>query len=417
MSAAAAAPGNRVVLVMALASAVTTLGAIAPFLLGAQSVWIREDLRFGEAGLGVAVSTFFLVAAVAALAGGGMVDRVGRRWGHVLAGAFVACGGLGVALVADRWWLLVVSMAVLGVGNAACQVTSNLAVAQALPPGRRGLGFGVKQSAVPLAVLLGGLAVPTTGALFGWRSTFVVLAAGGVAVAVLVPWLGGDGGRSAPRAAVVDRPPRGPLLLCGVGILFASAAANFLGSFLASWGDEVGLSPAQAGLLMAAGSAASITVRVLSGHRADGRHGANLPIVAAQMAAGAVFLVLLTVPQAWAVVVFGFLAFAVGWSWPGLLLYAVARVGRDAPAYASGVVQAGAFAGGAVGPAVLGTVVALYGYTVAWWAGAACFLTASVLVALARRGFLRDLQARPPAEPFGYGGGRRAPRHTTGLSG
>ncbi len=398
---------------MTIASAVTTLGAIPPFLLGAQSVWIRQDLRFGEAGLGVAVSAFFGVAAVTALAGSGLIDRIGRRRGHVLAGCLVALGALGVALLADRWWLLVAFMALLGVGNAACQVTSNLAIAQALPPGRRGLGFGIKQSAVPLAMMFGGLAVPTTGALFGWRWTFVVLAVAGVAVAVLVPWLGGAIGRVPARSAVADRPPRGPLLLCGVATMCASAAANFLGAFLASWGHEVGLSPTQAGLLMAAGSAGNITVRVLVGHRADGRHGANLPIVAAQMLAGAAFLLLLAVPQAWTVVLFGFLAFAVGWSWPGLLLYAVARVGRDAPAYASGVVQAGAFGGGAVGPAALGGVVALFGYPAAWCAGAGCLLAAAVLVLLARRSFTRDLRVRPPAEPFGYGGGRTAPRHTT----
>ena len=39
-------------------------------------------------------------------------------------------------------------------------------------------------------------------------------------------------------------------------------------------------------------------------------------------------------------------AFAVGWAWPGMMLFAVVRVGREAPAAASGAVQVGAFAGG-----------------------------------------------------------------------
>ena len=38
---------------------------------------------------------------------------------------------------------------------------------------------------------------------------------------------------------------------------------------------------------------------------------------------------------------------------------------------------------------------------------------AGVLILLARRGFRRDLLTRPPAQPFGYGGGRQAPRFTT----
>ena len=46
------------------ASALTTLGAIPPFLVGAQAVLLMHDLDFGAARLGVAVSTFFAVAAL-----------------------------------------------------------------------------------------------------------------------------------------------------------------------------------------------------------------------------------------------------------------------------------------------------------------------------------------------------------------
>ena len=71
------------------------------------------------------------------------------------------------ALAATGWDTL--AMAVLGLANAACQGTANAAVATALPRHRRGLGFGIKQSAVPVAIMFGGLAVPTTTVLFGWR--------------------------------------------------------------------------------------------------------------------------------------------------------------------------------------------------------------------------------------------------------
>ena len=112
-------------------------------------------------------------------------------------------------------------------------------------------------------------------------------------------------------------------------------------------------------------------------------------------------------------IVFGLLAFAVGWSWPGLFLYAVARLGRDAPTQASSVIQAGAFLGGALGPALLGLIVALAGFQTAWYVASASFVLAGGLVLLARRGFRRDLEVRPPVEPFGYGGGHAQPRYTT----
>jgi MFS family permease len=206
--------------------------------------------------------------------------------------------------------------------------------------------------------------------------------------------------------AELDRPPWPPLLLAGLGITFASAAANFLGAFIASWGYEVGLSASTAGLLMAAGSAGSIAVRVLSGHRADGRQGRNLPVVAAQMYAGAACLAGVAVASEVTVLVFGFLAFAVGWAWPGLLLFAVARVGRDTPARASGVVQAGAFTGGALGPMGFGALAGQVGFQPTWLLAAGCFVAAGTLVLLARRGFHADLQARPPREPLAWGGAR-----------
>jgi len=392
---------------MASASALTTLGALPPFLLGAQAVRIRADLDIGVALFGAAVSAFFASAALWSMLGGGLVDRLGRRRGMALAGLLVAAGGGTIAGLVTGPRSLVGAMVLLGAGNAACQVTANLSMARALPAHRRGLGFGIKQSAIPLAIMVGGLAVPLT-ARVGWRVTFVSTALLGVVVLVL-PLLRRPGRVPAatPDPGVEeDRPPLRPLLLVGLGITLASAAANSLGAFVASWGFEVGLSPSEAGLLMAAGSGASIVVRVASGHRADRRAGGNLPVVAWQMYAGATCLAMLAVPHAGTVVPFGLLAFAVGWAWPGLLLFAVARIGRDRPATASGVVQAGAFTGGAIGPAGFGVLVGSAGYSAAWLAAAALMLGGGTLVLWARRMFVADLAARPPRVPLAPGATR-----------
>ncbi len=402
---------------MLAASSLTTLGAIPPFLLAAQAVLIAEDLGFGAAGLGVAVSTFFAVAALVTIIGARMIEGWSRRVSTAAAGALVAAGGLMLAVLSRDWWSLVLAMAVLGAGNAACQVTSNFTLARVLPPRRRGLGFGVKQSAVPAAIMLGGLAVPTTTAALGWRSSFAITGVFGLLVVVLALLRSDTAGGQARgvRTSAWEGAPRGPLLLCGLAITCGSAAANFFGAYLATWAHDVGLTVTQAALLMSAGSASSIVVRVLIGMSADRRHGGNLAVVAGQMAIGGICLTMIgAVHQPWSVVTFGILAFALGWSWPGLLLYAVSRVGRDAPGQASSVVQAGAFLGGTVGPATFGLVVAQAGFTTAWWAAAASFAIAGALIMVARRGFRRDLVRRPPAQPFGYGGGRTDPRWVTG---
>lgn len=429
---------SRVARLMLGASALTTLGALPPFLLGAQAVLVMRDLDFGAAQLGIAVSTFFAVAAAVTILAGGLFARWGAAAGRLVAGTLVAVGGLGLSLLVHDWWWLVAAMAALGAANATCQGSSNRTVATLLPADRRGLGFGIKQSAVPVAITLGGLAVPTVTGLLGWRSTF--LATGAVGLTVALSGLAGllrtepdeeqrapspeshqvdapvDGppSRAPHTPRTPDRAPWGPLLLCGAAITFASASANFLGAYLASWAHDVGLTVGQAGLLIAAGSATSVLVRIATGVQADRRHGGNLSVVATMTLVGAGCLAALAaLPQVWAVVVFGFLAFALGWSWPGLMLYAVARVGRDAPTQASSVVQAGAFVGGALGPVSFGLMVASLGFRGAWLAAAGGFVVAGLLILLARQGFRRDLRARPPAQPLGFGGGRQAPRWTT----
>lgn len=392
------------------ASMLTTLGSLPVFLLGAQSVFVRDELAFDQVRFGLAVAAFFASAAVFAVLGGMVTDRIGRRASTVVAGLLSATGNLAVATWVHSWAALLTAMVLLGMANASCQVTANLSMATAVPAHRRGLGFGVKQSAVPLAVLLGGISVPVASSLVGWRGVFAAAAVAALLAVALGLRVPARSPESTVDAVERDRAARVPLLVTMVAIALASAAANSLGSFVASWGFEVGLSPSGAGLLMALGSALNIVARLLAGLMADRRHGRNLPVVAAQMFVGGLALVLLSWPATAAYVPATVLAFAVGWSWPGLLLFAVVRIGRDQPATASGVIQAGAFAGGAAGPFLFGLLVEASGYESAWRAAAVAFLVAAALVVLARRMFISDLVARPPREPFGYGGGRQAPR-------
>lgn len=124
------------------------------------------------------------------------------------------------------------------------------------------------------------------------------------------------------------------------------------------------------------------------------------------MLVGAVCLGGLAIGAPGTVIVFGFIGFAVGWAWPGLLLYAVARLGRDSPARASSVVQAGAFVGGAIGPMGFGAMAGAVGFPLTWLTASGCFVIASLLTLLSRKLFTADLRGRPPRSPLTFGGGR-----------
>jgi len=380
---------------MSAASAMTTLGAIPVFLLSAQSVSIRRDLDFDEARFGFAVSCFFAAAATTALLGGGIADRLGRRRSTLLAGTVSVLGGTALAGGARSYAVLVVTLVILGMANAALQVTSNLSLTTSIPLHRQGLAFGIKQSAIPFAILLGGLAVPSVGAALGWRWTFGITAM--LAVLVIV------GGLFLPRVTVtptaaagsLEKAPTVALALTAGAMAVASAAVNSLGAFIASWGFQVGMTPSQTGFLMAAGSGLSIGARVLTGHRADRRGGRNLPVVVMQMLFGSAALAVVSIASIPTLWISAILAFAIGWAWPGLMLFAVVRVGREAPGAASGAVQAGAFVGGASGPALFGLLVSHTDYPFAWRVASLFLLIAAGMVFFARRMFLRDLAVRP----------------------
>jgi predicted MFS family arabinose efflux permease len=380
---------------MLQASGMTTLGALPAFLLSSQAVLIRDELDFDEAALGMVVGTFFGAAAVTAALSAGFVDVIGRRRSTVLAGAAAGAGGLYLAISAGSYRELLAAMVGLGVANALLQLTANLILARGTPHGRQGLAFGIKQSAVPLAFALGGLAVPTVGALLGWRWTFAIAGVTGLVLAgSSLRFADQPATREQPTAGV-QRPPASAVGLTALAMAAASATVNALGAFLPSWAHVVGLTPSQAGVLVAVGAGTTVAMRVRSGYSADRRNGRNFPVVAWQLLAGAAGLALMSLGQPAALVAGALVALGIGWAWPGLLLFAVVRIGRDTPAAAAGWLQAGAFAGGATGPVLFGGAVAVYGYRLSWLGAALMLVVAATLLVLARGMFRRDLRTRP----------------------
>jgi MFS family permease len=181
----------------------------------------------------------------------------------------------------------------------------------------------------------------------------------------------------------------------------ASAAVNSMGAFVPAWAFENGLHPGEAGYLVAAASATSIVGRIVSGLAADRRKGHNIPFVSGQMVVGALGMMLISLGSPLPLIIGTFLGFAIGWSWPGLLMFAVVRVARDSPGVASSAVQTGAFAGGSLGPLLFGLVVSGHGYAAAWPAAMASLLIGAALLLVARRLFVADIGRRPPVRPFG----------------
>jgi MFS family permease len=393
-----AGPRVRSLRAIAAATASGVVAVLPVYLLGALAVLVREELGFSARHLGAAVSLFYLVSALLSVPGGRLGDRLGpsRALRLACAGCAVACLLVAAAAVSYAWLLAMLVLA--AAANALAQPATNLALAREVPVWRQGLAFGIKQGSGPAATLLAGLAVPAVGLTVGWRWAYVV-----AALLCLAPVLATPSHVPVPplgRALRRDGDLSGrSLVLLAAAISLAVASAASLGAFFVESAVALGHPVGAAGIWLAVGSVASIAARLWIGWKADQRGSGHLRTVVALLVAGSLGFGLLGHAEHPVVLATAALvAFAAGWGWPGLYQYAVVKLNPRAPGEATGVLMAGMFTGGTVGPFAFGMTADHVSYQAAWWGAALALLGGAALVVAGRRAVRRDL-ARSAATP------------------
>src|SRR5680860_1094740 len=158
----------------------TAAGALPGFLTGALGVQLQGDLGFDAAGLGGAVAGFFAASALGSGPAGVLAERIGPRRTIYVGTIATAVVLIGVAVTVRTWVHLVIALVLAGAFNALIQPAVNALLINDAAEGRRGLAFGIKQSGVPAATLVGGMAVPLLALTVGWRAAY--LAGAGVAI-------------------------------------------------------------------------------------------------------------------------------------------------------------------------------------------------------------------------------------------
>jgi cyanate permease len=224
--------------------------------------------------------------------------------------------------------------------------------------------------------------VPAIALTIGWRWAYLI--GTGLALGALFLTPRGSGGREPGSAAPGER-ATGALSVIGLAAGLGAGAATALGIFLVAAAVDRGVGAGLAGLTLTMGSVVGLTLRLVNGWLADRRSGGHIAVVAGSLMLGAVGLLLLAAPGPLALVAGTVLAFGLGWSWPGLLQFAVVRLYPEAPAAATSIVQVGVYGGGFVGPIAFGFIAAHASFPVAWLAGAAAMLLAGLLMVLGRR--------------------------------
>jgi predicted MFS family arabinose efflux permease len=375
------------------ASLIATMGVAPAFLVGALAVMLRRELGFSESQLGAAIAVFFAAAALTSVPIARIVERIGGRAALAAAAAVAATSLTWLALV-PSWGQLAGALALGGVGNALSQLAGNLRLAGAISPNRLGLAFGIRQSSVPAATLLGGAAVPMIALTIGWRWAFALAAI----TALLLGTVQARGTHRSP-GPVAEMPRRRPRLarlplvvLAGAGAC-GSTAATGMAAFVVEYVVDAGYSLAAGGLVLAVASVAAIAARVGMGWVGDRLAGGSLKVVIIMLATGALAVaavpVARTLPMVTLTIV---LAYALGWGWPGLFNFTIVRRNPQAPAAATGITQIGMYTGGVCGPLLFGVLVQTQGHPTAWTTAAALLAVSAVLTIcgrhLARRAWM-----------------------------
>ncbi|MEB3368566.1 MFS transporter [Saccharopolyspora mangrovi] len=371
--------------VLSSVAAVVTVGVFPVFLVGGLGVQLQQDLRFGAALLGVGAAGFFGVASVSSRGMGWVVERIGARLGMRIGVLGSSLCLFGLSAAPNAVWLMGL-LWLAGLPNSLAQPASNLLIAQGVPAHHRGMGFGVKQSSIPVATLLAGVAVPGIALTIGWRWVFLIGGAIGLLAAVAVPKLP-QAERSEPT-----RPGAGgtggnftALLLIAIAGGLGSAAANALGAFVTTTAVEVGFSPWAAGLVLSLGSAVGLTIRLAAGVVADRKNPDLIRVITVMLLIGSLGFGLMAVDSPPVFLIGVAVGFGAGWAWPGLLNFAVAKIAPDRVASATSFTQTGIYFGGSLGPLLFGLIAEHAGLTGAWIAAGACAITAAVLLVFVRR--------------------------------
>jgi predicted MFS family arabinose efflux permease len=132
-----------------------------------------------------------------------------------------------------------------------------------------------------------------------------------------------------------------------------------------------------------------VLTRILLGVAAYRGIGGGLGTMGLTLGAAVIGLLLMAVPGTLPYVLGFLLAVGIGWGWSGLSHLIVARAAKEATAAGTGIVQVGAFAGNAVGPLVVGTIMTGFGQQVAWLALAGiglCAVLATIIAPATRPG-------------------------------
>lgn len=256
------------------------------FVLSALAPFIVSELSLSRSSFGAVITLSYVATVGLSLLTGGLVDVVGgrRALGALLV---IVPASLLVTALAPNYPALLAAAVVAGVGQAFSLPSTNKLVATHVPGERQSAAIGIKQSGVQLGALLSGLVLPTLAVALGWRGALSLVAlAPLVLLPVLLWFVPVDAPVGPQRLLRLPGLPSGPTRwLMAYSLLLGSGTAA-TNSFLPLYAhDALGLTEAQAGIVLAVVGISGVLARIVWTMVSDRMRDASLALAMLAVAA------------------------------------------------------------------------------------------------------------------------------------
>ena len=385
--------------------ATTALQVYASLAATAASVLapeIAQAFAIAPKWIGVFVGLVYAGAMLASLACGGFIERFGAIRVSQAGVALCAAGTLAVAgAPGSAIGLLIAAALMIGVGYGPITPASSHVLIRTAEPSRLALTFSIKQTGVPAGAALAGAVLPAATLVIGWRSSLIVAAFAGLAVAAAAQptrkSLDAERrpGRSLSPANILEPlsivwRSRTLVELALVSFIYAGMQVCLTSFLVVYLTESLGWSLVGAGFALTAATLGGVAGRIVWGSVADRVLPPRRVLGTIGIAAAFCGIALAAATPAWpkaaliALAVF-FGATAIGWN--GVQL---AEVARHAPKGAAGAVTGATafitFAGVVAGPPIFALVAASTGsYRIGFFAFAALSGLCGALLSGVRR--------------------------------
>ena len=140
---------------------------------------IETDLHWTDRDYGTLASLFQSSSALAFVATGWIVDRLGIRWANPVAVAAWSLAAMAHAGARSMAQFMAVRLA-LGATEAMGTPTAVKTIAALFPPNRRSAGYGLSNAANNCGAIVTPLVIPAVALAWGWRGAFLLTGALGV---------------------------------------------------------------------------------------------------------------------------------------------------------------------------------------------------------------------------------------------